>query len=85
MVNSQGNRWGVMERDSQSSVWIWESGDPVERADLLPDAGINDFDWAHAHHHITHVGVRPIFYHIDGQNSISLKLNQIKESVENRF
>ena len=47
MVKSQGNRWrtgGVMERDSQSSVWIWESGDPVERADLLPDAAINDFD-----------------------------------------
>ena len=35
---------GVMERDSQSSVRIWESGDPVERADLLPDAGINDFE-----------------------------------------
>ena len=55
MVKSQGNRWrtgGVMERDSWSSVWIWESGDPAERADLLPDAGINDFDWAHAHHHI---------------------------------
>lgn len=48
MVRSQGNSWRaggrLMERDSHSSVWIWETGDPVEKADLLPDAEINDFD-----------------------------------------
>jgi len=58
IVTSQGSRWragGVMERDSQSAVWIWESGDPVKRSDLLPDVGINDSDRAHAHHLNTHV------------------------------
>ena len=33
MVRSQGSRWrtgGVMEGDSLSSVWMWESVDPVE-------------------------------------------------------
>ena len=41
-----------MERDS---LWIWESGDPVERSDLLPNAGINDFDRTRAPHHNTQV------------------------------
>jgi hypothetical protein len=40
----------VMER---GSVWIWESGDPVERSDLDPNNGTNDFDRARAPHYNT--------------------------------
>ena len=43
----------MMER---GSVWIWESGDPVvERSDLDPNNGTNDFDGARAPHYNTHV------------------------------
>ena len=39
-----------MER---GSVWIWESGDPVERSDLDPHVGTDDFDRARAPYHNT--------------------------------
>ena len=36
-------------------MWIWESGDPVERSDLDPNVGISDFDGARAPHYNTHI------------------------------